>query len=342
MGDHRIVHRHLAEHREHEQRAEQHHCAAVAVGQGQQQRHLAEGEEDERQLQVQAIDQAAHDQLRYRAEGIGQADHHAEGLRRRQQVAQALLEQLRVGHGAGVEHHPAGGGDQRQHAEHPAHRQALAVLATRRGLGRQVRRWLLAHAEEKADAEQDGHPAGQDERRTPTEVRGEKAGKQRGEGDPEVTPHAVDADLAAAVLRVCHQHRGADRVVDRGEYPDQGQPGHQHRYAAGQPGEQCGGADTEEEQQHHPPPAPGIAQPAGRQRTGAEGDETAQRQADQTGVVEVEAAGHAEHGGGEDQHEHVVDDMRGVDEADNGSRSVHGVRPEWSVRNGRHDPGMIG
>ncbi|MNN79150.1 hypothetical protein D3C81_1957690 [compost metagenome] len=61
-------------------------------------------------------------------------------------------------------------------------------------------------------------------------MRGEEAGEQGGEGHAEIAPHAVDADLPSAIFGMGHQHRGAHRVVDGGEYTHQGQAGHQGRY----------------------------------------------------------------------------------------------------------------
>jgi hypothetical protein len=44
-------------------------------------------------------------------------------------LMQALLEQFRIGHGGGVEHHAAGGRGQGQHAEYHDHRNALTTGA---------------------------------------------------------------------------------------------------------------------------------------------------------------------------------------------------------------------
>ncbi|MNZ76682.1 hypothetical protein D3C78_951970 [compost metagenome] len=236
---------------------------------------------------------------------------------------QAHLEQPRIGHGAGVEHHAAGNGHHRENAEYQAHGDPLpADTARRRTLHRHRR--LRPHLPGEAQPEQDRHHARQDERRTPAEMRGEEAGEQGGESHAEVAPHAVHADLVATILGVRHQHRGAHRMVDGGEHTDQGQPDHQHRHRVAKSGEDRRRADAKEEHLQHVPAIPLVAQPAGRQRTGAEGDEAAEGQADQLGVTEAEALRHAQHGGREDQHEHVVDDVSGVDVANDGTGSAHG------------------
>lgn len=75
--------------------------------------------------------------------------------------------------------------------------------------------------------------------------------------------------------------------------------------------------------QHHFPSAPVIPQPAGRQRTAAKGNETAEGQADQRGIVQREGLGHAENGGRKNKHEHVIDHMGCVDVAEDISGLVH-------------------
>lgn len=67
-----------------------------------------------------------------------------------------------------------------------------------------------------------------------------------------------------------------------------------------------------------------VPQPARGQRTGTEGDEAAQGQADQRGIVHGKNLGHAQYRRREDQHEHVIDDMGGIDVTNDISGLVHG------------------
>ncbi len=112
-------------------------------------------------------------------------------------------------------------------------------------------------------------------------------------------------------------------MINRGKNADQGQADHQHRRAVTQAGQNRRGTDAKEKHQHHLPPTPVITQPAGGERAGAEGNKTTQRQADQRGVIEAEGLGHAEHGSGENQHEHVINHMGSVDVTDDVSRLIH-------------------
>jgi hypothetical protein len=55
-------------------------------------------------------------------------------------------------------------------------------------------------------------------------------------------------------------------------------------------------------------------------RSRTKGDEAAKRKGDEVPVRTTERGSHAEHCGGEDQHQHMVDDMRDIDEADHTPR----------------------
>jgi hypothetical protein len=58
----------------------------------------------------------------------------------------------------------------------------------------------------------------------PAERLRQQPGRQRGAGNPHIAPDAVDADDAAEPVGAIHQQRGADRMIDRADQADQGQP----------------------------------------------------------------------------------------------------------------------
>ena len=95
---------------------------------------------------------------------------------------------------------------------------------------------------------------------------------------PRLPGEAVDADRQPRPRRALHEHRNADRVIDR----------RKERRAASAPQPSChaecvsatssaDNAHAEEEHEHHPAPAPQVAEPSGRQRAEAEHRERARR-----------------------------------------------------------------
>ena len=93
----------------------------------------------------------------------------------------------------------------------------------------------------------------------------------------EATPRLPQTPLmptcAAQFVGVGDQHRGADRVVDRGEQSDREQRHAQLQGRLNEADRGHGGANAQEEHRHHVTPAPAVAEPAGQQRPGAEHDE---------------------------------------------------------------------
>ncbi len=162
---------------------------------------------------------------------------------------------------------------------------------------------------------------------------------------PRLPTRPFTADHFAWPRRVLHQHRNADRVIDRRERAHERQRGGELPGILRGRGEQARCADAEQEHQHHRAAAPVVAQASRRHRAQPEQQEGAGRERHQ-----VFPAGKAEVGGDradrrrEDQQHQVVDRVRDVQQhrrqaGMSGGR--RGVRIERGVGGGgrRHRDG---
>ncbi|MET4771091.1 hypothetical protein ABIA28_003305 [Bradyrhizobium elkanii] len=184
----------------------------------------------------------------------------------------------------------------------------------------------MHHRHRKDDADQHGDRAGHDERPAPAEILADHAGDQRRRGDAEIAPDAVDPHLGAELLGIGHDHRGADRMIDRGEDADRQQRGAELQRRLHEADRDHRQADADEEDHHHVAAAPAVAEPARDQRAGAEGDEARGRIGQQFRIGHAERRAHDDDGGGENQHRVVIDEMGRVDEGDHPAGTV-----AWTV-----------
>jgi hypothetical protein len=74
------------------------------------------------------------------------------------------------------------------------------------------------------------------------------------------------------------------------------------------------GADAGKEDHHHVPAAPAVAEPAGDQRAGPEGDEARGGVRQQFRIGHAERRTHDDDGGRENEHRVMVDEMGRVNE----------------------------
>ena len=183
----------------------------------------------------------------------------------------------------------------------------------------------MNHRAHERDADQDGDDARHDERPAPAEKLPDHAGDQRRRRHAEIAPDAVEAHLAAEPVGIGHDHGGADGVIDRGEQADRQQRRAKLQRRLHQADRDHRQADAEEEDHHHVAAAPAVAEPAGQQRARAERDEARGGVRQQLGIGHAERRPHHDDGGGEDQHRIMVDEVRGVDEADHPGRAVHEI-----------------
>ena len=180
-------------------------------------------------------------------------------------------------------------------------------------------------------ADQHGDDPRHDEGPAPAEILPDHAGDQRRRRHAEIAPDAVQAHLAAELVGIGHDHRGADRMVDRGEQADRQQRRAQLQRRLHQADRDHRGADAGKEDHHHVAAAPAVAEPAGDQRARAEGDEARGGVRQQFRIGHAERRPHDDDGGGEDQHRIMVDEMGGVDERDHPAGAVHGRFPNPAI-----------
>ena len=164
---------------------------------------------------------------------------------------------------------------------------------------------------------------GQDEGPAPAKPLGYRPGHDGRERHPEIAPQSVDANGTADALGMADQHRSPNRMIDRGKEPHRRKPKRELPGRLAEAGRDRGETDAEEEHRHHVAPAPAVAQPSGRQGSGAEHDETAQRERDQLAIRLGEIGLHAEHRGREDQHDHMIDQMADIDKTDHSGPRGH-------------------
>jgi len=129
------------------------------------------------------------------------------------------------------------------------------------------------HHQRKCHADQDGDDAGHDESPAPAQILPDHAGHQRRGCHAEIAPDAVQAHLAAEPVRIGHDHRSADRMIDRGEKADRQQRRAKLQRGRDEAHRNHRRADADEEDHHHVAAAPAVAEPAGDQRARAERDE---------------------------------------------------------------------
>ncbi len=202
-----------------------------------------------------------------------------------------------------------------------------------RGIGGKGRRLtcVLAGASGRAHPRQPGGSAEQprgNEGSAPSDRVGQEGGHDRRQCDAQIAEHAVYADRAARfVARGLHQHRRADRVVDRGEPAGAGERHGQHRRRMGEAGSDQTAASAQEEGGHQRLATEPLHQPALRQRQQAVKHEHAGGERQDRAVQLAERAagnGHRQHGGGQDQQAVVGDRVGGVDEYDLPGGRGHG------------------
>ncbi len=180
-----------------------------------------------------------------------------------------------------------------------------------------LRRWrgLLRRDDREHDAARDRHESRHDERGAPADVLDQEAGRQRGRRDAEVAGEAVHADHAARPVRALHEHRDADRVVDRRERADDRERDRELPGRLRQRDEERRRADAEEEHQHHRAAAPMVAEAPGRQRADAEQHERAGRERHQVlPARDAEVDRDRADRGREHQQHQVVDRVRDVEQ----------------------------
>jgi hypothetical protein len=170
------------------------------------------------------------------------------------------------------------------------------------------------HEEREEHAAQDRERAGDGEGGAPARRLHEEAGEHGGERDAEVAGEPVHADGEAGIARVLHQHRNADRVVDRREDAHERERGRQRPHARRRGHEQGRGADAEKEDDHHHPPAPEVPEASGRQRAESEHHERAHRVRHEVLPDHAPVGGDGAHRRGEDQQEQVIQRVAGVEE----------------------------
>ncbi len=270
--DHRVGERDRTEdeHHDREQRGEQ--PPALRVSRERQQRNLHQDDDEIQRLQRHAVDHAADENLRKRGHRIDRRQQPAEHGGIVDDAEETLGQELRVAVRREIEQQAAGDGRRGHHDEcagehRRRQRDAGAALPLRWRLG-----FLGAHAREH-DAEEDARDARDGERCAPTEPFDEQAGDERGERDAEIAGQTVDADRRARIARVLHEHRDADRVIDRCERADERERGRELPRVLNGRAEQRGGAHAEEEHEHHRAPAPEVAEATGRQRSQPEQEE---------------------------------------------------------------------
>ena len=115
-------------------------------------------------------------------------------------------------------------------------------------------------------------------------------------------------------------------MIDGGEQPDGGKAQSQGQRRVGQPRQDRRTAQADEEDDHHAAPAPVIAEPAGRQGAGAEGDEAEDRERQEIAVAAPESAPESQNDGRKEEHEHVVVEMTRIEEKERQLRAVYRQR----------------
>ncbi len=174
---------------------------------------------------------------------------------------------------------------------------------------------LGPHQHSVADADQDRDDAWHDERGTPSAVVDEVARDQRGTGDAQVAPHAVDGNAHARVAPLLHHDGESDGMIDGGKDAEDEKASADLKRRAGEGGGNGCTADADKVGAHHAVAAPLVGKPAGRQREHAECDEAGRGVSEQVGVAEAPIAVQRQRRHrGEDQHEEMIEEVADVEQ----------------------------
>ena len=234
-------------------------------------------------MQRKALDQPADRDLGERA-----AQEHRRGQAadrdQRNVVADALVDDLRQRHRDGVEHQAGAERDDDEQSENRRgeHRRQRDV-GRLRARGRVA--FLLLRNEPQIDrAGRDADHAGNEKGAAPGQRRRQRRRDPGRKRDAEIAADAVKGERAAALGGFLDDHRGADRMIDGGEYAERKQRKAEHvkRRRESRGDQRHAAADIERE--HQVAAAPAVAEPAGRQREQAEGDEGRGREPDQARI----------------------------------------------------------
>ena len=189
--------------------------------------------------------------------------------------------------------------------------------------------------------------AGATNARAPAAVIDEIAGDQRGAGDAEIAPDAVDGEAHAGAAPFLDHDRQPDRMIDRREDADDEQADADLQRRLGNRRCQRGEPDADEEHHHHAMPAPFVGEPACRQRKYSEREEARGRVFQQVGVAEAPFPRQRQRrDGGEYQREQMVEEMADVEQQELHPVTRHFLVPRnflgsVTVRPGR-PPGNCG
>ena len=312
-NDHGIGERNRAEDHDHEGHHQRIERPTVRVRGKREQRHLAGDDDEVERFQRHAIDQRADDHLRKRPADVDQRQQNAEHGWIRGDSDKALAQELAVAVGREIEQQArrdrAHGNDREDLRKQRRGKRLLSQRAPRRRRG-----FVGSDARERDPArERDQRRHG--ERGTPASVLDQEARRDRRQRDAEVTGEPVHADGEARALCAAHQHRDADRMVDRRERAHQRHRRGELPRALRERDQQHRRAHAEEEDQHHPSAAPVVAQPSRGQRSQAEQREGADAIGHQVlPARNAEIGGDGADRGREDQQEHVVERMRDVEQ----------------------------
>ena len=179
-------------------------------------------------------------------------------------AAQPLLHQLRQQQGEGVEHQSGHDGDQQQHDDSAPHQGGgISGKAAHRAAG---------CPRAKAAAAMPGparHRPGQARRnaaRQPTWLA--RNAVTTGASATPTLPNTPFRPIArpGLVAGGVHQHRGADRMIDRGEQPGRRHAQRQHQRRGGERRRHHGQPGADEEHRHQRRPSDALCDPALRQR----------------------------------------------------------------------------
>ena len=210
------------------------------------------------------LGQPPHRELRQRAEHEDQGREPADQHQRH--IAEPLVDDLRQRHRHDVEDQAGGERDHDEQAEHGRGDPGREPHVRRRGVALDRLVVIVGNEPKIDDAGQDTDHRRNDEGAAPSDHRCQHGGDAGRERDAEIAAHAVEGERAAARGRLLDQHRGADRMIDRGEHAERRQRDRQRDQVRRQRRADQRHAAAEIEQRHHVAPAPAVGEPAGRQR----------------------------------------------------------------------------
>ena len=249
------------------------------------------------------------------------------------ELRQPLVEDLRQRERGALEDEAADRGREHDDREHPHERPALDRRGAVPGCGLRALPPAAAFGRPDSssrpqedgvgDADADGDHPGQHERVAPPRGVDEVAGEEGRARHPEVPEDPVDRERHPRLRSPLDDEGEADRMVDRGEETDGGEPERDLERRPREGGQDRARSDAEEEDHDHPFPAPLVREPAGGDRGHPEGDEARRRVGDEGRVAHPPLVGEPERRDGrEDEHEEVVEEVPDVQEekAETGTR----------------------